>query len=64
MDRLDEFEEEYNEAGKIMSHEYQWTIYAVEDRIYQTLLFNDEEAELHWNSISKEYMIHWISRHV
>lgn len=46
MDRLDEFEEEYNEAGKIMSHEYQWTIYAVEDRIYQNFAFYDEEGRV------------------
>lgn len=46
LDRLDEFEEEYNEAGKIMSHEYQWTIYAVEDRIYQNFAFYDEEGRV------------------
>lgn len=46
LDRLDEFVEEYNEAGKIMSHEYQWTIYAVEDRIYQNFAFYDEDGRV------------------
>ena len=46
MDRLDEFEEEYNEAGKIMGHEYQWTIYAVEDRVYQNFAFYDEAGRV------------------
>lgn len=46
LDRLNEFEEEYNEAGKIMNHEYQWTIYAVEDRIYQNFAFYDEAGRV------------------
>lgn len=46
LDRLYEFEEEYNEAGRIMDHEYQWTIYAVEDRIYQNFAFYDEEGRV------------------
>ena len=46
LDRLKEFEEEYNEAGKIMDHEYQWTIYAVEDRIYQNFAFYDEDGRV------------------
>lgn len=46
MDRLEEFEEEYNEAGKIMGHEYQWTIFSVDDRIYQNFAFYDEEGRI------------------
>lgn len=46
LDRLDEFEDEYNEAGRIMDHEYQWTIYAVEDRIYQNFAFYDGEGRV------------------
>ena len=46
MDRLQEFEEEYNEAGRIMGHEYQWTIQADEDRIYQNFAFYDEAGRI------------------
>lgn len=42
MDRLLEFAEEYNEAGKIDEHEYQWTIFAQDDVIYQNFAFYDE----------------------
>lgn len=46
LDRLEEFAEEYNEAGKIMGHEYQWTIAADEDRLYQNFAFYDEEGRI------------------
>ena len=42
MDRLLEFAEEYNEAGRIDHHEYQWTIQTIEDCIYQNFAFYDE----------------------
>lgn len=41
-DRLEEFIEEYNEAGCIDGHEYQWTIQTAEDCIYQNFAFYDE----------------------
>ena len=46
MDRLDEFMEEYNEAGSIDSHEYQWTIQTIDDSIYQNFAFYDEEGRV------------------
>ena len=44
VDRLREFEEEYNEAGRVGAHEYQWTIESEDDCIYQTFAFYDEEG--------------------
>lgn len=41
-DRLEEFEEEYNEAGCVMGCEYQWCIYSENDRVYQSFAFYDE----------------------
>ena len=46
LDRLYEFEEEYNEAGKIENHEYQWTIQTIDDSIYQNFAFYDEEGRV------------------
>lgn len=43
-DRLAEFEEEYNEAGRIDGQEYQWTIFSEDDCIYQNFAFYDEEG--------------------
>lgn len=45
-DRLLEFQEEYNEAGRIDRQEYQWTIYSEEDCIYQNFAFYDEEGRV------------------
>lgn len=42
IDRLEEFREEYNEAGKLDHHDYQWTIYSEDDAIYQNFAFYDE----------------------
>ena len=39
LDRLQEFEEEYNEAGHIDDVDIQWTIISEEDRIYQNFAF-------------------------
>lgn len=46
MDRLEEFAEEYNEAGKILGRVYQWTIVADGDRLYQNFAFYDEEGRV------------------
>ena len=43
-DRLKEFAEEYNEAGRVGDHEYQWTIESEDDCIYQTFAFYDEDG--------------------
>lgn len=44
LDRLTEFEEEYNETGHIDGNEYQWTIQSDQDRIYQNFAFYDEDG--------------------
>lgn len=44
MERLVEFQEEYNETGTIQNQPYQWTIYSEGDRIYQTFAFYDEQG--------------------
>lgn len=44
MDRLEEFKEEYNEAGKVLQREYQWTIQTIDDCIYQNFMFYDEDG--------------------
>ena len=46
LDRLDEFMEEYNEAGRIENHEYQWTIQTSDESIYQNFAFYDEEGRV------------------
>lgn len=46
MDRLTEFEEEYNEAGHVKNLEYQWTITSEEDRIYQNFAFYDSAGRV------------------
>lgn len=45
LDRLAEFAEEYNEAGLLMGHEYQWSIQSEDDCIYQNFSFYDEEGK-------------------
>lgn len=42
LDRLEEFSEEYNEAGRLFQHEYQWCIQSEDDFIYQNFSFYDE----------------------
>ena len=44
LDRISEFEEEYNEAGKLFGHEYQWSIQSEDDLIYQNFSFYDEDG--------------------
>lgn len=44
MDRLLEFEQEYNEAGRVLGHEYQWTIQTIDDCIYQNFAFYDDKG--------------------
>lgn len=44
LDRLEEFSEEYNEAGKLFGHEYQWCIQSEDDLIYQNFSFYDEDG--------------------
>lgn len=39
MDRLEEFEEEFNETGEIDGVDYQWSILSEEDYIYQDFAF-------------------------
>ncbi|HBQ74024.1 MAG TPA: class I SAM-dependent methyltransferase, partial [Erysipelotrichaceae bacterium] len=46
MDRLEEFAEEYNEAGHVKDLEYQWTIASEDDRIYQNFAFYDSEGRV------------------
>lgn len=46
LDRLVEFQEEYNEAGKLDHHDYQWTIYSEGDEIYQNFAFYDEDGRV------------------
>lgn len=46
LDRLAEFEEDYNETGNVMGREYQWTITTQEDRILQTFAFYDEDGKV------------------
>ena len=61
MDRLEEFEEEYNEAGKILGQEYQWTIYAQDDRIYQNFAFYDANGRITLEQhIQRVYEPAWI----
>lgn len=45
-DRLDEFVEEYNEAGSVMGCEYQWCITSENDRVYQNFAFYDEQGKV------------------
>ncbi len=45
-DRLDEFEEEYNEAGVVLGCEYQWCITSENDRVYQNFAFYDEQGKI------------------
>lgn len=46
LDRLDEFQEEYNEAGHVKGIEYQWTITSEEDRIHQNFAFYDAQGRV------------------
>lgn len=46
-DRLAEFQDEYCESGHIQDVDYQWSIQAEEDFIYQTFLFYDENKQTH-----------------
>lgn len=61
LDRLKEFEEEYNEAGKILGQEYQWTIYSQDERIYQNFAFYDEDGRITLEQhIQRVYDPSWI----
>lgn len=61
LDRLEEFSEEYNEAGRIDQHEYQWTIQTIDDSIYQNFAFYDEEGRITLEQhIQKVYDPLWI----
>lgn len=44
LDRLDEFAQEYCEAGYLDDCAYEWTISAEDDCIYHNFIFYDEEA--------------------
>lgn len=44
LDRLVEFEEEYNETGHIDKNEYQWTIQSEDNCIYQNFAFYDKDG--------------------
>lgn len=44
MDRLDEFNEEFLEEGSLLTCEYEWSIYADDDMIYQNFVFFDKEG--------------------
>lgn len=46
LDRLDEFKEEFFEAGVINKHEYTWSITSEEDYIYHNFMFYDEDANV------------------
>ncbi|MFV0381783.1 MAG: class I SAM-dependent DNA methyltransferase [Breznakia sp.] len=43
-DRLDEFSEEFYEAGVIENQEYTWSIYSDENRLYHNFVFYDAYA--------------------
>ncbi len=61
LDRLEEFSEEYNEAGRIDQHEYQWTIQTIDDSIYQNFAFYDEEGRITLEQhIQKVYDPLWV----
>lgn len=61
MDRLEEFEEEYHEAGKVLQKEYQWTIQTIDDCIYQNFMFYDEDGKgILEQHIQRVYPPHWI----
>lgn len=47
LDRLQEFEEEYNETGAFEDCEYQWSIMSEENRIYQDFAFYLPDGTIH-----------------
>lgn len=47
LDRLKEFEDEYLEEGSLHEVQYEWSILAQEDRLYQNFLFFDENGVTH-----------------
>ena len=47
LDRLLEFETEYLEEGTMQDVQYEWSILAQEDRLYQNFLFFDEAGVTH-----------------
>lgn len=46
LDRLTEFEEEYNETGHVGDVDVQWTILSEEDRIYQNFAFYQSDGTI------------------
>ncbi|MGX8851406.1 class I SAM-dependent DNA methyltransferase [Amedibacillus sp. YH-ame10] len=46
LDRLEEFEEEYNEVGHMGDCDVQWTIMSEEDRIYQNFAFYHSDGTM------------------
>ena len=61
MDRLEEFEEEYHEVGKVLQKEYQWTIQTIDDCIYQNFMFYDEDGKgILEQHIQRVYSPQWI----
>lgn len=61
LDRLAEFREEYNEAGRVNEQSYQWTIESEEDCIYQTFAFYDAEGRAQLEQhIQRVYDPQWI----
>lgn len=61
MERLQEFEEEYNETGCIDGHDYQWTIESEDDRIYQSFAFYDPDGHMQLEQhVQRVYDPAWI----
>ncbi len=61
MDRLKEFEEEYNETGCIDGEDYQWTIESEDDRIYQSFAFYDADGKMQLEQhVQRVYDPAWI----
>lgn len=46
LDRLEEFQEEFNETGHIEEIDYQWSITSEDDLIYQDFAFYQEDGQI------------------
>lgn len=63
LDRLNEFQEEYCEAGTVEGTAYEWTIQTEADRIYHNFAFYDSDARATLEQhIQRVYDPQWIQR--
>ena len=61
MDRLLEFEEEYNETGSFENCDYQWSIMSEDDLIYQDFAFYFEQGKIvQEHHIQRVYDPEWL----